>query len=206
LSFSVWQAGICAAGSTSTTIRLARGSSTDDDFYNGSTVEITAGLGNGQSKVLTDYAYTAPAYPSPAYYTGTVSTWTTTPDITSVYRIYEVELPLTPFRCKETGPARIKTGDLPGGEPFLISEGLKGTQLIVEGYIYESGQTLAQLKTSYIDPLRFLRYKQVELDTPDSMYDGFYIFEDFQFDQAYQHPAGFKYKMLFKKGSLFAVL
>jgi hypothetical protein len=118
----------------------------------------------------------------------------------------DVTLPLLPYLCRETGPAELQNKPYPGDDPIIFSIGGKGPKLVVEGYIYVAGQTKAQLKTNYIDKLRNLRCQKITLDTPDDMYDGDWIMEDFQFDEYYQHPAGFKYKMLFIKGSIMEVL
>ena len=68
------------AGSTSTTIVLAAGSSATDDVYNGRYIRITGGTGSGQLRVISDYVG--------ATKVATVSAaWTTTPDATSTYTI-----------------------------------------------------------------------------------------------------------------------
>jgi hypothetical protein len=68
------------AGSTSTTIALAAGSSATDDVYNGRYITITGGTGSGQLRVISDYVG--------ATKVATVSAaWTTTPDATSTYTI-----------------------------------------------------------------------------------------------------------------------
>ena len=71
--------GTSLAGSTSTTIVLAATASATDDIYNSMTIYISSGTGSGQIKVITDYVGSTK--------TATVSTWTTTPDTTSVYEI-----------------------------------------------------------------------------------------------------------------------
>ncbi len=70
--------GTAQAGS-STTIQLANSASTTDDIYNGMTVYISSGAGSGQLKTITDYTGSS--------YTAVVSTWTTTPDSSSVYEV-----------------------------------------------------------------------------------------------------------------------
>jgi hypothetical protein len=68
------------AGSTSTTIVLAAGSSATNDVYNGRYIRITGGTGSGQLRVISDYVG--------ATKVATVSAaWTTTPDATSTYTI-----------------------------------------------------------------------------------------------------------------------
>jgi hypothetical protein len=68
------------AGSTSTTIVLAAGSSATNDVYNGRYIRITGGTGSGQLRVISDYVG--------ATTTATISAaWTTTPDATSTYTI-----------------------------------------------------------------------------------------------------------------------
>jgi len=73
MSYGTAQAG------ASTTITLVGTASAVDDTYNGQTIEIIAGTGAGQSKTISDYVGSTKV--------ATVSTWTTTPDNTSVYKI-----------------------------------------------------------------------------------------------------------------------
>ena len=70
--------GTAQAGSA-TTITLASTASATNDIYNGMTVYISSGTGDGQIKVITDYVG--------ATKVATVSTWTTNPDNTSVYEV-----------------------------------------------------------------------------------------------------------------------
>lgn len=70
--------GTCQAGSASTTLKLAAGASSIDDFYVGMTVATTGGTGSGQTNVC-------------IYYDGTTKVatmavpWATTPDNTTTY-------------------------------------------------------------------------------------------------------------------------
>lgn len=68
-----------AASATGTTIVLPSTFSAVDDAYNGRTIKITAGTGIGQSKAITDY--------TGATKTCAVTTWTVTPDATSIFEI-----------------------------------------------------------------------------------------------------------------------
>ncbi len=67
------------AGSTGTTIKLATGASTTDDFYNSMSIYISSGVGAGQVRDISDYVGSTRV--------ATVATWTTTPDATSVYEV-----------------------------------------------------------------------------------------------------------------------
>lgn len=66
-----------AQAATSTSITLASTASATDGFYNGSYISIIAGTGTGQTQLITAYNGTTKV--------ATVSSWTTTPDITSKY-------------------------------------------------------------------------------------------------------------------------
>jgi len=70
--------GTAQAG-TATTIQLAQTASGTDDIYNGMTVYISSGTGDGQIKTITDYVGSTK--------TATVSTWTTNPASDSVYEV-----------------------------------------------------------------------------------------------------------------------
>ena len=72
--------GTAQAGGSTTSIKLAAGTSSVDDFYTGMTVSITGGTGNGQIGEIIGYNGTSKI--------ATVSkTWSTTPDATSAYSI-----------------------------------------------------------------------------------------------------------------------
>lgn len=66
--------GVAQAG-TGTTITLPVDASSDDDYYNGYTIYISAGTGSGQKRVITDYDGTTKI--------ATVENWNTSPDNTS---------------------------------------------------------------------------------------------------------------------------
>ena len=69
-----------AQSGTATTLVMASATSQADDFYNGMTITITAGTGEGQVRVVDDF--------TGASDTITVDeAWTTIPDATSVYAI-----------------------------------------------------------------------------------------------------------------------
>ena len=68
-----------AQAGSATTITLASTASATNDIYNGMTVYISSGTGDGQIKVITDYVGSTKV--------ATVSTWTTNPDNTSVYEV-----------------------------------------------------------------------------------------------------------------------
>lgn len=72
--------GTAQAGASST-ITLDAGASANDDFYNKCYITITEGTGKGQTRLITDYVGSTKV--------ATVDTaWDTTPDNTSVFRIY----------------------------------------------------------------------------------------------------------------------
>ena len=70
--------GTAQAGAA-TTITLDTAENTTDDAYNGATIELIGGTGSGQVRTITNYVGSSKV--------ATVSTWTTTPDNTSVYRM-----------------------------------------------------------------------------------------------------------------------
>ncbi len=81
-NFSITGHQVCsgtAQAGALTTITLAATSSAVDGTYNGQTITITSGTGSGQSKTITGYVG--------ATKVATVSSWTTNPDATSVYKI-----------------------------------------------------------------------------------------------------------------------
>ena len=75
--------GTCQSGSTSTTIKLASGASSSNDTYNYHRITITGGTGvGGESRVIQDYVGSTRV--------ATVAPWTTTPDNTTTYKIWEL--------------------------------------------------------------------------------------------------------------------
>ena len=85
--------GLAAAGAAST-ITLDSDASAVDDFYNDDLVHLDAGVGEGQSRVITDYDGTTKI--------ATVhKAWTTIPDTTSEYIVEEAH-PYTPLIKTET--------------------------------------------------------------------------------------------------------
>lgn len=73
------QSGIAQSGGA-TNIRLASDASDQDDFYNGSLVNIVSGTGSGQTRTISDYAG--------ATTDATVSSaWSVNPDSTSLYEV-----------------------------------------------------------------------------------------------------------------------
>jgi hypothetical protein len=103
--------GTAQAGAN-TTITLAAGASATDDYYNGATIQVIAGTGAGQSRVITDYVGSTKV--------ATVAAWGTNPDNTSVYTI-------TKQTTTETSPnrflwrcIRIVSGTGAAGDKVLI--------------------------------------------------------------------------------------
>jgi hypothetical protein len=117
-----------------------------------------------------------------------------------------VTLPIVPFRTTEVNPATLKVGDYPGAKPLIVSVGLKERKVTVEGYIFEYGSTKEDLVDDYITPLRAQSHTVVTVTTPDGVWDGDYIQEDFQFEASFEFPSAFKYKILLTQGSDMVVL
>jgi len=111
--------GTAQAGST-TTITLASTASATNDIYNGMTVYISSGTGDGQIKVITDYVGST--------YTATVSTWTTNPDNTSVYEV----MPAVSITTSEGSGAAARVSSVVGGV-------IKKVSMTTVGTLYRSG-------------------------------------------------------------------
>lgn len=95
LRLPVVATGTAQAGAA-TSITLAAGASSEDDYHAGMYVRITSGTGAGQARKIYDYVGSTKV--------ATVEGWTTTPDNTSVYEI------LTPYRVAD--PNALTTSDL----------------------------------------------------------------------------------------------
>jgi hypothetical protein len=118
----------------------------------------------------------------------------------STFVVGGITLPLIPSRCSESNTASLKTNDLPGTLPLIVSIGLKPRKITVEGYIYVAGQNKSYLNTNYIVPLRALVRTLVAVTSPDGIYNGNYVLEDFTPDQTSDYPSAFKYKMTLTQG------
>lgn len=70
--------GTAQAGAA-TTITLAAGASSTDDYYNDKLITLDGGTGDGQTRIITDYDGTTKV--------ATVAAWGTTPDATTTYTI-----------------------------------------------------------------------------------------------------------------------
>ena len=112
--------GTAQAGSIATTIVLASTASATDDIYNSMTVYISSGVGSGQIKVITDYVGSTK--------TATVSTWTTTPDNTSVYEV----MPAVTITTTEGTGAAARVSSVVGGV-------IKKVSMTAVGTVYRSG-------------------------------------------------------------------
>ena len=112
--------GTAQAGSIGTTIKLAATASATDDIYNNMTVFISSGTGSGQIKTITDYVGSTKV--------ATVSTWTTTPDNTSVYEV----MPAVTVTTTEGSGAGARVSGVIGGI-------IKKVSMTSVGTLYRSG-------------------------------------------------------------------
>jgi hypothetical protein len=95
-NMGILHAGLMQAGSTSTTAVLSSGASATNDYYDAHQVQITAGTGAGQSRIIASYVGSTR--------TATLTeAWATTPDATSVYIV-------RPLGDVEVGVNNDKTG------------------------------------------------------------------------------------------------
>lgn len=77
------ESGTAASGTSNTlTLQTSHGHDTTDDAYNNLMIEIYSGTGAGQCRMISDYNGTT-------LVATVVNDWTTTPDSTSVYMIYD---------------------------------------------------------------------------------------------------------------------
>ena len=125
-----------------------------------------------------------------------------------VFKVDSIQLPKYPSTIQETNPADVKSYPFPGDKPIVVSQGLQLRTLEVQGILVEAGKTKAQLKSSYIDPLRAKIHTTVVLTTNEALYDGTWLFESFipLEDIKKAGTRGFSYKMKFIQGSSYVVL
>lgn len=83
---SIRKFGVATSGTSTTLVDTSSDSpllTTDDNFFKGCEIEIIGGTGEGQRRVITSSSKSGDSVT-------VVSAWTTTPDSTSAYRIYQL--------------------------------------------------------------------------------------------------------------------
>jgi len=111
--------GTSSAG-TNTTITLESGASTSNDTYNSMNVRIYGGTGDGQQKVITDYVGST--------LVATVnSAWSTNPDATSTYIVFEQPTEGDELTQREIDFIRSEYNDTGAIEAYAI----EGTNMIL---------------------------------------------------------------------------
>ncbi len=123
-----------------------------------------------------------------------------------MFKIDTITLPLDPSNITLSNPTVTKTATMPGNKPLVISLGLEVKTLTVEGYLYQAGKTKADLKTLYIDPLLAKLHREVTVDASDDLYDGTYVFKEFEITLIPGATVVYKYRMVFIQGSSHLVL
>jgi hypothetical protein len=123
------------------------------------------------------------------------------------FKIDTIELPKYPYKIVETNPTYQDAYMYPGNLPIIVSSGLQVRTLDVEAILTAPGLTKAQLKTTYIDPLRAKLHSQVTLTTNEGLYDGTWIFERLIYTAETKYGTrAFLLQMKFSKGSTHVVL
>lgn len=169
-----------------------------DGYYVNMYMKITSGPYTNQIRLITNWVKATGTFTVASSFGGQITTGTT-------YEV-SVTLPFDPGKVEDTWPVEKTGAKMPGDLPYLIMFGDKERKLKIEGYIYEPGKTIAQLKASYIEPLRKLRHRVVILTTPDGLYDGTMAVDEFKTLHEYKVLNAIKFTMLFAQGSAYVVL
>lgn len=129
VSGTILDDGTAQAG-TADTITLVSGSNTNNGFFNGTTIQLSAGAGVGQSRIISDYDGTTKiAVITPA--------WITTPDSSTDYNI-------TPGSVHSS---TMNGGYLDGNVWLNTNSGTAGTLKYVNGTSTRPSLTLADART-----------------------------------------------------------
>lgn len=121
--------GTAQAGSTASTFVAQAGLSLANDVPNGSTIQIISGTGAGQSRATTDFVGATDTF--------TVSPdWTTTPDNTSVYKIFATAPSISVLSVAQ--------------DSKLTRVNSKATQIYSDTAVIYSDTTIATSKTTQI--------------------------------------------------------
>jgi len=116
-----------------------------------------------------------------------------------------ITLPIGPSKVQKTLAASSKEAAYPT-VTIILSQGLKGTRVRLEGYIAESGKDMEYLETNYITPLEQRVRKEVALATPYRRLNGWYIFDSFIHSEKGGVINAVEYTMEFVTGTLLLVL
>jgi len=117
------------------------------------------------------------------------------------WMIDDIALPFDPQSARLQYAAEAKTLGYPGDLAMILSLGRKVDVLTVKGYIADPPKTKSELETTYILPLREKVYREVTISTPDSRFNGKWIFVTFVVDEKPGEIGRFWYEMTFWKGS-----
>ena len=86
------------------------------------------------------------------------------------WQIESVTLPLPPRTVTVKYAAAVKSVNMPGSLPYIMSFGKQAVTMTWEGYLTDK---------SLVDDLADLVYKQVTVTTPDTNYNGEWILTSF---------------------------
>jgi hypothetical protein len=102
--------------------------------------------------------------------------------LTSGWTIGGVTLPLAPTKLSKQHPPTVEIFDTDGLDSDIIVPGKGVHTLMLQGSIYVSGQTNAQLIANYLVPLDALIGTEVAVSSPDNQFDGLWVF-DWSYDR-----------------------
>jgi len=125
--------------------------------------------------------------------------------MSNAWVIDTITLPIGPSRVQKTLATFSKESAYPT-VTIILSQGLKGTRVRLEGYIAESGKDMEYLETNYIIPLEQRVGKKVALATPYTRLNGWYIFDSFVHSEKGGVINAVEYTMEFVTGTLLMVL
>lgn len=131
---------------------------------------------------------------------------TTAPLATQAWLISEATLPIAPTRIIDSYPSKTTVFDVPGSQPIIVSWGPQARSLTLEGVLFESGKTKANLEIVYIAPLKNMVATEVTLSFPDTRYDGTWILTDFDYNEEKSTVPMFRYTFKFVKGQSHIIL
>ena len=113
------------------------------------------------------------------------------------WQIETVTLPFAPQTVTVKHAASVKSVNMPGDLPYILSFGKQVVTMTWEGLLTDK---------NLIDDLADLVYQQVTVTTPDSNYNGEWILTNFTWRERGGQINSVEYRLEFMKGSDYTVI
>jgi len=111
-----------------------------------------------------------------------------------------VTLPWSPRDIVDNNDSNLVIFDQDSDEPVYIVPSLNGRQLTITGGLRDSTNTLTE--TNYLAKLRSMKGKEIDLDSTDGQYDGYWLCKNVTFRRIAEGALRYQYVIILMKGAL----